>query len=104
VGLARCVAVLPVSVVVGAAVPAAVCVSLGALPTLSWRGEVSLGGGQHITIIIIWIESHRALTRRTHAVRLQSLHPVSCPVCGRLYARAREMKYDMAGDMGISCA
>ena len=48
-GLARCRAVFPVSAVVGASVPAAVC-QLGAVPALSWCGEVSLGG---ILIIIL---------------------------------------------------
>jgi len=39
--------VFPVSAVVGAAVPAAVCrVPLGAVPVLSWCGELSLGGKQ----------------------------------------------------------
>jgi len=41
VGLARYGTVFPVSVVVGAAVPAAVC-RWGAVPALSWCGEVSL--------------------------------------------------------------
>jgi len=45
VGLARCGTVFPVSAVVGAAVPVAVC-RLGAVSVLSWCGEVSRGGIQ----------------------------------------------------------
>jgi len=48
VGLARCGTVFPVSAVVGAALPAAVC-RWGAVPVLSWWGEVSHG---RYTIII----------------------------------------------------
>jgi len=44
VGKARCGTVFSVSAMVGAAVPAAV--PLGAVPVLSWCGEVSLGGIQ----------------------------------------------------------
>jgi len=45
VGLARYGTVFPVSAVVGAAVPAAVC-RQGLVPLLSGCGEVSLGGIQ----------------------------------------------------------
>jgi len=52
----RCGTVVPVSMVVGAAVPAAVYRSLlGAVPVLSWCGEMSLGGKQSSSRCAVYV-------------------------------------------------
>ena len=73
---------VPVSVVVGAAVPAAVPAAvcrMGALPALSWCGEVSLGG---ILIIIEYSSFRRALYLFSHWPLQDILSLIGC--CARV--------------------
>jgi len=69
VGLARCGTVFPVSVVVGAAVPAAVC-RWGLCPALSWCEEVSFGGVLIIIFISIYLVPNPGSGHRRHRLNL----------------------------------